>query len=92
MTSKELYWQERIAEHEITNSSALHFCAAQKLCYKSFLSWRKRLKEPSGFVELVDTQTIDLSCGGIHLSLRPDIELGLLSRVIAALHTASTLP
>lgn len=88
MTPKENYWADIVAAHEESNLNATQFCRAQGLAYRSILSWRKCLSDSTCFVELIKADSIELSCGSLHLSLSVHISFVSLSRVIAALNDA----
>lgn len=88
-------WSQRVSQHEASGKSASQWCQENTLCYKSFITWRRRLKnpaasknqqQPSHFVELLDnasTKTgVELHVGAVSIILTKGFDLTTLIQVL----------
>lgn len=92
VSEKEEFWRESVSVWKESGLSARKFCTQEGLGYQSFLSWRRRLLEPSDyFVKIEDNELsfVDLNCGEISLKVPANLGTQELSHLILALHRAS---
>jgi len=91
-------WAQIISEWESSGKVASNWCRDNGLCYKSFITWRKRLKgaqapkpptQQSSFVELSDKASIKTCAEPHHGELRiiilKDFGSAALAQILQAL-------
>src|SRR5262249_13640163 len=92
-------WQQLVSQFEASDAkTASEWCAKNKICYKAFVTWRKRLKNESmtsstkqnpAFVELSDSPTalsgIQITLRNLHFTLSKDFDEEVLLRFLRIL-------
>jgi len=88
-------WAQIVSKWEVSGKNPSEWCRENGLCYKSFITWRKRLKEPiptiqeSPFVELSDkasTKTCaDFHHGELRIIILKDFDSASFVQILQAL-------
>ena len=90
-------WTQRIAEQAASGKNATQWCLDHRLCYKTFINWRIKLKTPSTnhqmkpprFIELKDSASsktgIEIYINGFSIVVSKNFDRTTLLHVLALL-------